>query len=151
MTIKVRKKTSRQRGSRWHGWGRGAAHHKGAGNRGGRGNAGSGKRADQKKPSYWKEKYFGKDGFKSKNVESILAINVSFVNEHIDQMAKKEGNAYNLDLNALGFQKLLGSGKITKPVKVTVKYATQSAIDKVTAAKGNVVLLAEKESKIDKE
>ena len=65
MTVNKRKKNSRQRGSQTHGWGA-KKKHRSFGNRGGKGMAGSGKRADSKKPSLWKERYFGKIGFKSK-------------------------------------------------------------------------------------
>jgi len=60
-----RKKVTKQRGSKTHGWGA-MKKHRGAGNRGGRGMAGTGKRGDAKKPSIQKnKKYFGKYGFKS--------------------------------------------------------------------------------------
>ena len=63
MVVRKRKKNSRQHGSTTHGWGA-MKKHRGAGNRGGRGLAGTGKRADQMKPLHWKERYFGKLGFR---------------------------------------------------------------------------------------
>ena len=77
MVINKRKKNSRQRGSWTHGWGE-KKKHRGAGHRGGRGRAGTGKKGDAKKPSVWKNtKYFGKFGFKKKNVkEAIKPINL---------------------------------------------------------------------------
>src|SRR3989338_7387915 len=99
MTINKRKKNDRQRGSKTHGWGA-KKKHRGQGNRGGRGMAGTGKRADSKKPSIWKEDYFGKHGFVSKTPKiKINAVNVNFIEQHIgkflsDNLVKKEGDFY---------------------------------------------------------
>ena len=75
MTVNKRKKISRYRGSMTHGGGS-KKKRRGSGNRGGKGLAGSGKRSDSKKPSLWKEKYFGKFGFVSKNKSTINAVNI---------------------------------------------------------------------------
>jgi large subunit ribosomal protein L15 len=154
-----RKKNVRQRGSKTHGWGA-MKKHRGAGNRGGRGNAGSGKRADQKKPSYWNAQqpkgqkygkdYFGKSGFHSITAQELTIINVQDLNNKIavwatEKKVTKSGDKYTVDLKALGYDKLLGTGKISSKVNVTVSYATASAVEKVNAAGGSVtVTTAEK-------
>ena len=85
MTINKRSKNERQRGHKTHGWGS-KKKHRGRGNRGGQGMAGTGKRADQKKPSFWKERYFGKLGFISKTPKvKIKPINVGMLEEHINK------------------------------------------------------------------
>ena len=144
MTVHKRRKNSRQRGSHTHGWGA-KKKHRGAGNRGGRGMAGTGKRADAKKPSIWKnKKYFGKFGFKSKS-KKIKAINLSYFEEKLDMLLadkkieQKEG-FYVIDLLPLGFNKLLGNGKITKKCKFKAKYASQKAIEKVKKSGGEIIL-----------
>ena len=76
MTLNKRKKATRQRGSKTHGWGS-MKKHRGAGNRGGRGRAGSGKRGDAKKPSYQKKAYLGGHGFKSKRDRKSTRLNSS--------------------------------------------------------------------------
>ncbi len=146
MVVRRRRKVARQRGNTWHGWGRGAAHHKGSGNRGGKGMAGSGKRADQKKPSIWKEKYFGKFGFKKKGQkEDIVPINIKILEQKLvsfekEGNASKSGDVYTIDLEKAGYNKLLGDGKATKKMKISVKYASHGSIEKVKEAGGEVIV-----------
>jgi large subunit ribosomal protein L15 len=85
--IKKRKKNSRQRGSKTHGWGA-MKKHRGAGNRGGRGRAGTGKKGDAKKPNIWKnKKYFGKAGFKKKGMaKKINYVNLIYLDQHADEL-----------------------------------------------------------------
>lgn len=141
MTVKIRKKNSRCRGNWTHGWGH-KKKHRGAGSRGGKGLAGTGKRGDVKKPSFWKEKYFGRVGFTPKNTSPVYSINVSNLNQEALNLATKEKDMYVFDLTKLGFDKLLGSGIVDKPLKVTVRFATDSAIKKIEAAKGQVIVLS---------
>ena len=88
MPVHKRRKFTRMRGQRGHGWGA-KKKHRGAGNRGGRGMAGSGKRADQKKPTILKlygNEYFGKHGFNrpQKVIEKIKAINLDKLQNKLD-------------------------------------------------------------------
>lgn len=150
------KKNIRQRGHKTHGWGS-KKKHRGAGNRGGRGNAGSGKRADQKKPSYWNnlkvmkkgqkrgQDYFGKFGFGMNADKSGISITVRDLNTRLPafvaaKKATEKSGVYTIDLTAAGIAKLLGTGKITKKVTVTVLSATDSAVEKVAAAGGTVTV-----------
>ena len=77
MSVNKRKKSTRMRGKKTHGYGS-KKKHRGHGNRGGSGMGGSGKRADSKKPSVQRIKdYFGKHGFKIKGqYPHITAINI---------------------------------------------------------------------------
>lgn len=149
MTINRRRKNTRQRGSKTHGWGA-KKKHRGQGHRGGRGMAGTGKRADSKKPSIWKERYFGKYGFVSKTPKpKINAVNISFIEQHIGKfisngLAKKENDFYSVELEKLGFNKLLGDGKVSNKFKITTQYASKSAVQKVKGAGGEVIGLLEK-------
>lgn len=148
MTVNKRKKNTRQRGYKSHGWGA-KKKHRGKGHQGGAGMAGSGKRADSKKPSLWKERYFGKFGFVSKTQKvKINPVNVSYIEEHINKfvlqgLAKRENNVYSVELEKLGFNKLLGDGNISMKFKITTPYASKSAVGKVKEAGGEVVGLAE--------
>ena len=144
MTVNKRKKNDRQRGSMTHGWGA-KKKHRGAGNRGGRGMAGTGKRADSKKPSIWKDKhYFGKYGFVSKTPKvKINAVNINFLEQHISKFLlnntiKKENDFYVVDLEKIGYNKLLGDGKISTKLKIKTPYASKTAVDKVKEAGGEV-------------
>ena len=152
MTVNKRKKNDRQRGSMTHGWGA-KKKHRGQGNRGGRGMAGTGKRADSKKPSIWKDKnYFGKHGFISKTPKiKINAINLNFIEQHLDRfisngMAKKEEGFYSVELEKLGFNKLLGDGKIYVKLRIKTPYASEKAVEKVKEAGGEITgLMGKKE------
>src|SRR3989338_998997 len=153
MVVYKRKKNTRQRGSHTHGWGS-KKKHRGAGHRGGRGMAGSGKRADQIKPSLWKERYFGKFGFKKKGVkEDIKSINICVIDEKIgDYISKKlivkEDDFYVVDLEKLGYNKLLGNGRIKKKFKITTPYASKKVIERIKNANGIVVLTKPHKSEV---
>lgn len=144
MTVTHRRKSQRARGTRTHGWG---LTHRGAGNRGGRGNAGSGKKADQKKSRFWGRR-FGKHGFTSKNPKHMaeeIPINIRRIEEKADRWvadkkATKEGDVYIIDLKKIGYTKVLGTGKLTKKLKLNVPTATAKVIEKVKAAGGDVIV-----------
>lgn len=150
MTVNRRKKNVRQRGSHTHGWGF-KKKHRGAGNRGGRGMAGSGKRADQRKPSIFKEyggDYFGRKGFYKHNPRIIKAVNVSYLEEHLPELIskkliKEENNSYIINLKDLGYDKLLGSGKITKKFIITAETASKKVVERVKKLGGEVILPSE--------
>ena len=129
-----RKKSNRMRGTKTHGHGS-KKKWRGAGNRGGRGMAGSGKRADQKKTyilRYYGTKYFGKHGFHSINKKTINIINL----DELNNLDKEE-----INLKELGYDKLLGRGNISKKIKVHVRYASKSAIEKIKEKGGEVVTI----------
>ena len=152
MVVNKRKKYSRQRASHTHGWGS-KKKHRGAGSRGGKGFSGSGKRGDAKKTKYWKDtKYFGKYGFKPQRVkEEIIAINLYNIEEKVeawlnDKQISKEGSAYVIDLEKIGSNKLLGNGQVKNKLKISVKYASNNAIEKVKKAGGEVSLKSGKKA-----
>jgi large subunit ribosomal protein L15 len=141
MVVRKRTKFSRQRASFTHGWGS-KKKHRGAGSRGGKGMAGTGKRADQRKPQIWKDKkYFGKHGFTSRT-KAIKAINVKEL-----QVLVGEGKE-EINLREKGYGKLIGSGKITKKVIVSVNSASAAAIAKIEEAGGKVTLLKQKKENV---
>ncbi|HLG24257.1 MAG TPA: uL15 family ribosomal protein [Candidatus Nanoarchaeia archaeon] len=149
MTVNKRKKSTRHRGHKTHGWGA-KKKHRGKGHQGGAGNAGSGKRADSKKPSYWSDPlYFGKHGFISKSrAVKVNAVNVGFLEQHIhnyvnEKLVSKEKDHYVVDLEKLGYNKLLGDGKVTAKFKITTPFASASAVEKIKEAGGEVSGLTE--------
>jgi large subunit ribosomal protein L15 len=144
MTVNKRKKDTKFRGSHTHGWGS-KKKHRGAGNRGGKGMAGTGKRADQKKPSIWKEEYFGKHGFSRINAKDNKCVNVGFLDQNIEKIAKagqakQQDSSFAINISDLGFDKLLGSGKIKRKMIITADYASIGAIEAVKAAGGEVTV-----------
>lgn len=134
MAKKVRK-IRKFRGSTTHGWGA-KKRHRGEGTRGGRGMAGAGKRAKQKKISILKQfgtAYFGKHGFRrpQKVLTSEKAINIC----DLDFKETK------IDLNKLGYTKLLGKGKPSQKYDITVKSCSKKAKEKIEKAGGKVNVL----------
>lgn len=147
MTTNRSKKNVKQRGSKTHGYGS-MKKHRGAGSRGGRGNAGSGKRADVKKPSFLKQgRVMGKNGFKSPLINQYVpTINLALINQRLAQyvdsaFANKTKEGYELDLSKIGVEKLLGTGKVTEKLFITVDYASAKSIEKVEAAGGKVTVV----------
>ncbi len=150
MTHNKRSKNSRQRGSWTHGWGA-KKKHRGAGSRGGRGLAGSGKRGDAKKTLYWSNpNYFGKRGFVNINTEKEHTINIAHLDTIADTLvakgkAKKENGAISINLNELGYTKLLGAGNTSKKLIITVEKASKNAEEKLAKTGGKLNLLSKKE------
>ena len=151
MVIYKRKKNTRQRGSHTHGWGS-KKKHRGSGHRGGRGMAGTGKRADTKKPSIWGERYFGKFGFKKKGIKKeIKPVNIVYFEENLDKLLskkliEKENDKYIIDLKKLGFNKLLGKGKLTKKFIITADYASKHVVEEIKNAGGEVIISKKEEA-----
>ncbi len=139
-----RKKNSRQRGSKTHGWGS-MKKHRGAGHRGGRGNAGTGKRGDAKKPEIWKNtKYFGKYGFKSIS-KPAKALNIAYLEQKFDTLIakgllKKEGDGFTIDFAELKCDKLLGAGAPSHKYLIKVEEASAKAVEKIKSKGGSVSL-----------
>jgi len=150
MVVNNRSKQSRARGLHTHGWGS-KKKRRGSGNKGGKGMAGSGKRSDAKKPSIWKNrKYFGKRGFTVHSKPETLSINAGSLSEQITRLAEQgiaihKSGAYDINLTALGYSKLLGAGKVYAKINVTVAKASPKAISVIEAAGGSVTLTAEAE------
>jgi large subunit ribosomal protein L15 len=153
MTVNKRKKNTRQRGHTTHGWGS-MKKHRGKGNKGGAGKAGTGKRGDAKKPVIWKnKKYFGKYGFKKKGaVKKVNPINLLELERKAEKLVaekqiQKQGDVYTVDIEKLGYNKVLGYGKLTKKFKINSPLFSKEAIEKIKAAGGEAVQKAEKKQK----
>jgi len=80
--------------------------------------------------------YFGKHGFTSPQSKSRKESTINLNN--LDQLAKGS----EINLTELGYTKLLGTGKITKPLSITVESASKSAKQKVEGAGGKIVTTA---------
>jgi large subunit ribosomal protein L15 len=134
MVVHRRKKVRRMRGSQTHGWGA-KKKHRGAGSRGGRGQAGMFKHKKS-----WMLKYepdhFGKRGFKTplKIRKEIKAITL----KDIDILAKKL-NKNEIDLNELGYDKVLSTGKVTQALIIKAKKFVDKAKEKVEEAGGKAI------------
>ena len=146
--IRRKKKVRKLRGSHTHGWGC-KKKHRGGGSKGGKGMAGTGKRKTTKWT--WTIKYapehLGKRGFhRPKAVQyAPQTINLSDIDENLQLfldmgVAHEEEGRIIVDTTQLGVDKVLGSGKLTKPVTIKAYYVTPKAEEKIKAAGGEVVL-----------
>lgn len=133
---KIRKK----RGSRTQGYGRVGQHRK-SGSKGMR-KAGRHKHGWSYVVRYEPE-YFGKKGFTSpKSLKrKVKIINVGELDEVAEKFkeTEKEGKIF-VDLESLGYTKLLGAGKVTRPLVVKVPSCSKSAAEKIKEAKGQVLV-----------
>ncbi|AFL94812.1 50S ribosomal protein L15P [Thermococcus cleftensis] len=146
--IRRRKKVRKLRGSHTHGWGC-KKKHRGGGSKGGKGMAGTGKRKNTKWT--WTIKYapdhLGKRGFhRPKAVQyTPKTINLSDIDENL-QLFLDMGVAYEeegkivVDVTQLGIDKVLGTGKLTRPITIKAYYVTPKAEEKIKAAGGEVLL-----------
>lgn len=113
------RKVRKQRGSRTYGWGR-VGQHRGGGMRGGHGKAGHHKHKWTYVIKYQPD-YFGKHGFKRPWSRKPETMNVGELDEKVEALlasglAKKVENGIAINLNNIGVEKLLGSGKVTHPL-----------------------------------
>lgn len=122
-------RTNKFRGSRYHGRGKKAG--RGAGKRGGRGNAGLNKHKVMTRLKYMPG-HWGMHGFNRH--PSLRTVNSSINVKVVSEIAQGE----KIDLTEMGYDKLLGSGQISKPLHIIVKEASSKAIEKVEAAGGSV-------------
>jgi len=151
VVVRRRRKSRYMRGIRTHGYGSVGQHRK-SGSRGGRGAAGM-----HKHKWSWVLRYFpdwyGKHGFTyppEMRVE-YREINVGELRELVEFLERqgrleKDGDAYVIDLQTLGYNKLLGRGNVDIKVKVRVYDASESAIEKIRKAGGEVIILKEASS-----
>ncbi len=127
------RKHRKMRGSRTQGYGR-IGQHRDAGSKGYR-KVGMHKHR-WSLASNMDEKYFGKNGFHSPQSihrkENILNLN------RLEEIVTQAGQQV-IDLTAMGYTKLLGSGRISKAVTVTVPACSAKASEKVEAAGGKVI------------
>ncbi len=78
--------------------------------------------------------YFGKHGFHSPQAKNRIESPINLLK--LDQLA----TGAEINLTELGYTKLLGTGKITKKLTITIAAASKSAISKVEAAGGKLIL-----------
>jgi len=120
---------------------------RGAGHRGGRGNAGL-----HKSKWTWVVKYdpkhFGKYGFKRPqgSILKFNPVNIDYLDQKSEELVKqglaqKKDKAIEIDVTDLGYNKVLGKGKITKPLIIKSPKFSSLAIQKIEEAGGEIVNL----------
>ncbi|AFZ70892.1 ribosomal protein L15 [Caldisphaera lagunensis DSM 15908] len=144
LTSRSRKKSRKLRGrTRSMGWGRVGQHRK-SGSKGGTGGSGMNKHRKTWMLKYYPN-WFGAKGFVPIRNRLLHKKNTITLRE-LDQIAFKlrntnvEGDKVVLNLNEMGYDKLVANGKIYEKVKVIVKEATKKAIERVKEAGGEVIV-----------
>ncbi|MEM0355521.1 MAG: uL15 family ribosomal protein [Desulfurococcaceae archaeon] len=145
MVVRKRRKSRKLRGrTRTMGWGRVGQHRK-SGSRGGFGAVGF-----HKHKWIWVKKYapdwYGKHGFtppkhskelvKPINLEELESIVSKLMNE--EKLSIENGKVI-VNLKELGFNKVLGRGRISIPIKLIAPYVSERAREKIVEAGGEVV------------
>ena len=138
------RKVRKYRGSRTHGWGQ-VGQHRARGGRGGTGKAGLDKHkwsyVIKHDPTYWLKKGFVSTKSLGKKVSII---NVGKLDDLADKLEsekkleRKEKKIF-LDLESLGYDKLLGTGEIAKPMFVKVASYSEAASRKLEDAGGQIL------------
>jgi len=138
---KIRKK----RGSRTQGYGRVGQHRK-TGSKGMR-------KAGRHKHGWtyvlrYEPDYFGKKGFTSpkslRKKENV--VNIGKLAEVAEKLSiEKEKGKFFIDLESLGYTKLLGAGKVTKPLVVKVASCSKAAAEKIKEAGGQILTEAQEQ------
>jgi len=136
------RKSRKQRGSRFCGWGQ-IGQHRASGSRGGGGGAGKHKhfyiRTVIEEPDH-----FGHEQFHALRKSDVSKwLNLKDLNQLMKFSKATEEGKIVLDLDELGYEKLLGSGQVDGVFTIKVKKVSQSAKNKITQAGGEVLLLNE--------
>ncbi|MGN6349702.1 MAG: uL15 family ribosomal protein [Candidatus Nitrosocosmicus sp.] len=136
------RKSRKQRGSRFCGWGQ-IGQHRASGSRGGVGGAGKHKhfyiRTVMEEPDH-----FGHEQFHALRKSDVSKwLNLKDLNQLMKFSKATEEGKIVLDLDELGYEKLLGSGQVDGVFTIKVKKVSQSAKNKITQAGGEVLLLNE--------
>ncbi|MDH5448651.1 MAG: 50S ribosomal protein L15 [Candidatus Bathyarchaeota archaeon] len=136
------RKTRKKRGTRTVGWGT-VGQHRGVGQRGGHGKAGRHKHLWSYVLRYEPD-YFSKKGFYSSRRKKVNAVNIGKLEELAMNLSAEKGLEERdgmslLDLDKLGYDKLLGMGIITKPFSIKVASYSESAAKKVEEAGGKII------------
>ncbi len=141
MVRRFERKSRKYRGSRTHGWGRVGQHRK-SGSSGGRGRSGLHKHKWSLVMKYAEDSsgypFYGKHGFKQPEtiVAVRLGINVGELDSILDELVSRGlvqvvDGKYVVDLLKIGFNKLLGRGKVSRPMIVRAVWVSRKAEEKI--------------------
>lgn len=136
------RKTRKRRGSRTQGWGR-VGQHRRTGSKGRR-NPGRHKALWSYVVKY-EPRYFGKHGFTSPRAGRLRTrvINVGMLDQLASEFSVEKEEGTFIDLESLGYTKLLGSGVLKNRLSVKVASCSAIAAEKVKKAGGQVLTEAQ--------
>lgn len=156
MVVHRKRKHLKFRGHRHQGYG---SHkkHRGGGSQGGKGKSGRHKHKWSYVAKYAPDT-FGKHGFKRPQdvVLEVSAVNIRYLDEQAEKflqekIATKEGDAIRIDAGKIGFDKVLGGGRIMRKLVVEAKSFSEEAKKKIEEAGGQAVVVQRKSEKAEKE
>jgi large subunit ribosomal protein L15 len=86
--------------------------------------------------------YFGKKGFVSPKSlrKKDNVINIKRLDEIAGRFSTEKEGKMLIDLESLGYTKLLGTGRIAKSLVVKVASCTKSAAEKIREAGGQIII-----------
>ena len=120
---------------------------RGAGHRGGRGMSGGHKHMWTWIVKY-DPKHYGKYGFKrpQKTITKFKPVNLGYIDEKANELlnkdlAVKENGVIVIDITQLGYNKVLGNGRLTQPLIVKSPRFSQAALNKIEDAGGEAVII----------
>src|SRR6185437_9488841 len=133
------RKSRRQRGTRFCGWGQ-IGQHRASGSRGGVGGAGKHKhfyiRTVIEEPDH-----FGHEQFHAMRKSDVSKwLNIKDLNQLMKHSKANEDGKIILDLDELGYGKLLGVGQVDAALTIKIKKVSKSAKDKINQAGGEVLI-----------
>lgn len=131
MPARFKKKVRSMRGSHTHGWGE-KKKHRGSGSRGGHGFSGQFFQKKSYVTSYAPER-IGRKGFVGHGPHAKEARIINL--EQLERWAVAN-KAKEVDAGALGFDKVLGGGRLSMPLKVKARSITERAQMKIKQAGG---------------
>jgi large subunit ribosomal protein L15 len=136
-------KRSKYRGSRTCGGGT-HKNRRNGGSRGGRGSAGGCKHHFVR--YYLQGRTYGKDGFSHDQRSDPATIDVGALEIMVEGLlakglAKLEGDVLTVDATSIGVGKILGSGRVTRKMKVSAGAFSEAAKRKLEATGGQAILV----------
>lgn len=138
-------KRSKFRGSRTCGGGT-HKNRRGAGNRGGRGRAGINAHHFVRYYMEMGGPVFGKNGFHNPTSICIKAVDISVIDRMVpallaNGLAKEENGVVTIDAGEIGIDKVLGSGKVTRKIKISAGSFSVQAKSKIEQSGGQALIV----------
>lgn len=135
------RKTRKFRGGRNHGWGQ-IGQHRASGHKGGLGRSGMHKHHFIKM-LLTDPNHFGHDSTHPPHPNLVKKwISVRDLDSFFAKFGKQEGNKKVIDLKELGYDKLLGGGKVKGAYTIKIERFSASAEEKIKQAGGEVLATA---------
>ena len=137
------KRRSKKKKSGSHGHGS-SKKNRGAGNRGGRGNAGRGQKAKHEKMTKEGLHKLGEKGEGFKDADDQPGINLRDFDQRIEEfveagVAEETDDGYVFHADKAGYEKVLGSGRLTQEIEIHAESFSSTAEEKIEEAGAEAV------------